>query len=93
MKYFCRYIIENIQDHEYYTVFQNKATKRSIKKSPEGKTKNMIFYIMTAGFPQSWKSKGKNLVMEKSWKMGAQNKVMEIQNGHGKVMEFLANHA
>ena len=29
----------------------------------------------------SWK------VMEKSWKMGQQNKVMEIQKCHGKVME------
>ena len=31
----------------------------------------------------SWK------VMEKSWEMGEKNKVMEIQKGHGKVMEFL----
>ena len=33
-----------------------------------------------------------------SWKMGGKNKVVEIQKGHGKVMEFLqvlliANHA
>ena len=30
------------------------------------------------GFPQSWKSMEKNLVMEKSGKMGRKNKVMEI---------------
>ena len=31
----------------------------------------------------SWK------VMEQSWKIGEKNKVMEIQKGHRKVMEFL----
>ena len=37
-----------------------------------------VFSVSFPGFPRSWKSHGKWLVMEKSWKI----------IGHGKVMEF-----
>ena len=55
-----------------------------------------VTYNESSWFPQSWKSMGKNLVMEKSWKMGIKNKVVEIKNilkSHGISLRLTMNHA
>ena len=56
-------------ENEYFLTYHLLCSFTSVKSA----------LFLLSGFPQSWKSMETNLVMEKSWKMGRKNKVMEIK--------------